>query len=333
RYGISFEEPFYLDQETRIANDILMRRALHERFGIGAPDPQPRPVIGSHYIAGGFVVPALLGVPIRFTPNQAAWNIPRDLDREAILALRVPDLQATWPMNLLIRQMDRLERQYGYLSGDLNTGGVFNTGAELRGNDLFMDLVEDPELTNHLFDVVAATTIAVARYVRSRTGTTSVAVNRSIASVDRALHLVSNCSVSMMSPGLYQQRVLPFDLRLAESLAPVGIHHCGFNLHRFGSPYNQLSPRFLDVGAGSDVEACHRIFPGAFLNLRVNPVRMLQQSATEIYAEVLGLLRDCGRRANVGVCCINMDGETPDDNVKAMFAAAHEYDRETACEA
>ena len=255
----------------------------------------------------------------------------RDLDREAILALRAPDIRNTWPMNLLIEQMDALQARFGYVSGDLNTGGTFNTASEQRGNELFLDLVEDPELTDHLFDVVSTTTIDVSRCMRSRTGTTSIAVNRSITSVDRTLHMVSNCSVSMMSPALYEKRVLPYDLRIAEAMAPVGIHHCGSNLHRFGAQYSRLRPRFLDVGAGSDVEACDRLFPDAFLNLRVNPVRMLQQSESEMFEEVLGLLRACGRTTNVGVCCINMDGETPDANVKAMFAAVAEYDRETQC--
>src|ERR1039458_6928438 len=63
-YGIAFDKKFYFDRDTRIRNDVLMRRALHERFGIGTPDPQPRPVIGSLHVAGGFVVPALLGVEI-----------------------------------------------------------------------------------------------------------------------------------------------------------------------------------------------------------------------------------------------------------------------------
>jgi hypothetical protein len=44
-YGISFDRQFYFDREKRIANDLLMRRALYERFGLGEPDPQPRPVI------------------------------------------------------------------------------------------------------------------------------------------------------------------------------------------------------------------------------------------------------------------------------------------------
>ena len=43
-YDISFDRPFYLDRRQRIANDVAMRRALRERFGVGDPDPQPRPI-------------------------------------------------------------------------------------------------------------------------------------------------------------------------------------------------------------------------------------------------------------------------------------------------
>jgi hypothetical protein len=33
----------------------------------------------------------------------------------------------------------------------------------------------------------------------------------------------------------------------------------------------------------------------------------------------------CGRSENVGVCCINMDGGSPDANVRAMFQAARDF--------
>jgi hypothetical protein len=105
-YGVSFEEPFYLDPETRIRNDVLMRKALHQRIRLGQPDPQPRPVIGSRHIAGGFVVPALLGVEPRFSRDQAAWPVPLHLDRQSALSLRVPDLGSTWPMDVLICQYE-----------------------------------------------------------------------------------------------------------------------------------------------------------------------------------------------------------------------------------
>jgi len=34
-YGISFDEPFYFDKKQRIENDLRMRRALYECYGIG----------------------------------------------------------------------------------------------------------------------------------------------------------------------------------------------------------------------------------------------------------------------------------------------------------
>ena len=142
-YGISFDESFYLDRETRIANDVAMRRALFERFGLGEAYPQPRPIIGSQHIAGGFVLPGLLGMQVRFSPQEAAWPVPANLSRDQIMALRVPDIQTTWPMTRLIADMDALEKEFGSVIGDVNTAGVFNTAFELRGQQLFMDMLED----------------------------------------------------------------------------------------------------------------------------------------------------------------------------------------------
>ena len=329
RFGISFEEPFYLALETRIANDLLMRRALYELFSIGKPDPKPRPVIGSRHIAGGFVLPALLGVHIRFQEGQAAWPTPRNLDRDSAMKLRAPDVANTWPMNVLMAQAGTLELRFGHIAGDLNTGGLLNNGMELRGNDLFCDLIEDPELTDHLFAVVAETIVAVSRCIRRWTGTTSIAVNRSVLSVDSSIHLTSNCSVSMISPALYESRILPFEMQVAKELAPFGIHHCGRNLQKYADQYNQMDLKFLDVGFGSDLEKCGRIFPSAFLNLRMSPVRLLELSESQVYGEVRDALKACGRTANVGVCCINMDGLTPDRNVKAMIQAVSDFEAGT----
>jgi len=70
-YEIPFAEDFYLNKQVRVNNDVSMRRALFERFGFGEPNPQPRPILGSMQVAGGFVVPALLGREIRFSPAEA----------------------------------------------------------------------------------------------------------------------------------------------------------------------------------------------------------------------------------------------------------------------
>jgi hypothetical protein len=324
-YGVSFEEAFYLDRERRIHNDVVMRSALHERFGFGEPDPRREPVIGSRHIAGGFVIPALLGVPIRFLDDQAAWAVPLNLSREQILGLRVPDIETTWPMNRIIADMDALEKEFGYVVGDLNTGGLINTGLELRGQELFLDLVEAPEVADHLFSVVGETQARVARCVRSRTGTSSVAVNRSIVNVDPQIYVHSNCSIQMISPRLYERVLLAHECRLAAELRPYGIHHCGNNLHRFAGAYATTGAVFYDVGWGSDVAECSRMLPDAFLNLRLSPVRMLREPASAIREDAERLLASAGRGEKVGLCCINMDFGTPDENVRTVLEVAERF--------
>ena len=324
-YGIAFDEPFYFDRETRIRNDAAMRRALWERFGTGEADPRPRPIAGSQHVAGGFVLPALLGVPIRFEPHQAPCPVPLELSREQALALRVPDVERTWPMDRLLAGMDELHRDFGHVVGDFDVDGVLNTALQLRGQQLFVDMLEDPAVADHLFDVVAETQVRVVRLVQSRTGTSSVSVNRGIVNVDPRIYLHGNCSVQMVSPALYRERLLPSELRLARELRPYGIHHCGNNLHRFAGLYSETGAVFYDVGWGSDVAAVSRALPDAFLNLRLSPVRMLQESPGTIRADALRLLEAAARPTRVGLCAINMDYGTPDENVRAMFRAGAEW--------
>jgi len=324
-YSISFDRSFYFDRETRVNNDVVMRRAMVERFGLGDPDPQPRPIIGSMHVAGGFVMPALLGVEIRFAENEAPWPVPSNLGREALLALEVPDLETTWPMSRLIADMDALEDAYGYVVGDFDTDGILNTAMHLRGQQLFVDFFEDPDLVHHVFRILAETYVHVADTVRSRTGTCAVATNRSILHVDRKLYLHSNCSVQMISPATYREFLLPYELYLAERLQPYGIHHCGNNLHRFADVYSEVEAAFYDVGWESDVSRCREAFPEAFLNLRLSPVRMLQCTADEIRADTERLLLAAGPLDMTGVCCINMDHGTPDENVIAMLEVAEEF--------
>jgi hypothetical protein len=323
-YGISFEQPFYFDRCKRIENDVKMRRVLYERLGLGSPNPEPRPIIGSRHVAGGFVVPALLGLQIRFAKDAAPWPLAGDLSREEVLALKAPDIERTWPMDQLIADVKELTREYGYVVGDFNTDGVLNCGTHLRGQRLFIDFFEDPELVHHLFGVVTETIASVAKYVRSVTGTCSIAVNRSIVRVDSSIFLHAACSLEMISPATYEQYLLPYEKVLAKKLAPYGIHHCAGNLHTFSGGYSEVPVVFFDVGWGSDMARCREAFPDAFLNLRLNPVRMLQLTPEEIRRDTERLLKAEGATDRVGICCINMDYGTPDENLLAVLKVAEE---------
>jgi uroporphyrinogen-III decarboxylase len=328
--GISFDEKFYLDVETRIQNDVTMRRVLYERFGalgLGEANPQPRPIIGSMHVAGGFVIPALLGSRIRFEANAAPQPEPMHLAPAEIDRLEKSDWQNLYPMKQLIAQMDELQARFGYVVGDLNTDGLLNAAYHFYGADLFADFYDAPDRVHRLFDLIGELIADVASYIHRRTSSYSIAVNRMVAHLVPTPFLHANCSVQMISPKSYRAMQLPIEQKMAERLQPFGIHHCGSNLHLITAEYAKLSPAFVDVGWGSDVARVREQLPNAFLNLRLNPVRMLQCAPPEIAADTEGLLHAVGNLENVGVCCINMDHGTPDENIFAMFEVIEKYRR------
>ncbi len=328
--GISFESPFYLDKQTRIENDVKMRRVLYQRFGqlgLGEPNPQPRPIIGSLHVAGGFVIPALLGSDIIFAPDAAPQPKPMKLTVEQIEQFEKPDFQQRWPMNQIIQDMDILQTQYGYLLGDVNTDGLLNVAYHLYGQDLFIDFYAAPERVRRLLDLIGELIVDVALYVRQRTGSCSISVNRMVERVDRSIFLHANCSVQMISTSSYREMQLPVEKAMATRIQPYGIHHCGDNLHKIAAAYAELPLAFVDVGWGSDVKLCRMALPNAFFNLRLSPIRMLNCTPNEIAADTEMLLTSAGPLEKAGVCCINMDYGTPDDNIFAMYEVVERYRR------
>ncbi len=330
-YGLTFDEGFFFDPGRRVADERRMRTALHERFGdlgLGERDSPPRPVIGPVHLAAGFLPSAVLGCDVRYGTAASPEVLPRNLSDEEVLALDVPDLDCTPAFRKLIGLMDDLEARFGSLEGDVNWEGVQNVALNLRGQQLFLDYYDQPELAHRLLDVVARTLEAMATYVRKRTGTSSLAVNRIVEAVDPRISLHSNCTVAMVSSRTYEEFLMPYDQRLAERLWPYGIHHCGEDMHKVRAAYAQVAgAELFDVGWGSDVAACRAALPQAVFSLRLSPVRVSQLTPAEITADLEQLLREAGPLERAAICCINLDDTTPDANVRAIFEVADRYRR------
>ena len=330
-YGLDFREPFHFDPQVRVESERLMRQALHDRFGdlgLGEANAQPRPVVGPVHLAIGFVVQTMLGCEVRFAADAAPWVLGAELDEDQIWALEVPDLESTSPMRETIAMMDALEAEFGYLEGDIPWDGLQNVALDLRGQQLFLDYFDSPELVRHLFGVIASTIVLVADYVRRRTGSSSISLNRIVASIDPQLNLHSNCSVQMISRATYEKYLLPFECWLAKRLQPYGIHHCGDSLQRVVHAYAQVPGlAYVDVGWGSDVAACRRVLPDAILSLRLNPARLRAQTPSEVRADVGRLLDAAGPLDRTALCCVAMDAATPDENIRAIFEVAERYRR------
>jgi uroporphyrinogen-III decarboxylase len=328
-FGVDFHEPFHFDPLARVASERIMRQALFDRFGdlgLGEANAQPRPVVGPVHLAIGFVVQAMLGCEVRFSANAAPWVLCAELSDSQVWALEVPEIETTSPMRETISMMDTLEAEFGYLEGDIPWDGLQNVALDLRGQQLFLDYYDNPDLVHHLFNVIARTIVLLADYVRGRTGTSSISLNRIVARVDPNLNLHSNCSVQMISSQTYQEYLLPYECWLAERLQPYGIHHCGDNLENVVAAYARVPGlAFVDVGWGSDVAVCRKALPTAFFSLRLNPARLRAQTPSEVRRDVESLLAQAGPVKQLALCCVSMDANTPDENVRAMFDAAERF--------
>ncbi len=328
-YGIAFDEKFFFDPAVRVESERAMRAALGARFGdlgLGEPNAAPRPVVGPVHLAAGFLPSAVLGCAIRYAENASPEVLPANLTDDQVGAIQVPDLDASPAFRKLVALMDALEARFGTLEGDVNWEGVQNVALNLRGPQLFADYYDNPALARRLLDVAARTIGTLAAYVRGRTGSNSIAVNRIVGAVDERLALHSNCTVAMISPRTYRQYLLPYDQQLARDLYPYGIHHCGKDMHKVRQEYAQVEgAEFFDVGWGSDVAACRAALRGAVFSLRLSPVRVATLSPAEVSADVEGLLRAAGPLERAAICCINLDDTTPDENVRTIFETVERY--------
>ncbi len=329
-YDISFEKDFFYDAETRVEVDLQMRRILHERFAMYGleqeENPEPRPCIGAVHLAAGYIISELFGCKVEFSKGAAPQVIAKNISDQEADSLEPVKLEESDVFRELQQMTGAMKQRFGYVVGDINWQGVLNVALDLRGEEIFIDILLHPNRARRIFSAVTETIKQFATYIKKETGTTSISVNRSIRLMKPELNLHSNCSVIMISVDTYRQMLLEHDCHLAQALQPYGIHHCGSNMQLYADAYAEVpNISFFDVGWGSDIALCRQKLPHAFLNLRYDPAKIRGATPEEVSSDVLSMLTASGDPEKTGVCCINMGYDVPDDNIAAVMRTVAKY--------
>ena len=189
-YGINFQKEFFFDPETRVKSDQLMRKHLYERFSdldLGEKNAEPRPIVGGVLLAAGYIISGILGCGIRYFEDASPAVLPANLSDEDIKQLKTPNIMDAPIMVDLIKLFDALEKRFGYLEGDINWEGIQNVAMNLRGQQLFLDYYMNPDIVRKLFDYIVSATMQFLEFMREKTGTTSISVNRIVNKVNSKL--------------------------------------------------------------------------------------------------------------------------------------------------
>jgi len=320
--GITFDRDFFFHPLKRVESEQRMEKELYERwgkYGLGAHKDIARPEIGAVHLAAGFMLAEMLGCEVKYTENHPPAVIAANKEHLEI------DIDAAFHSKVykdFLNLTESLKSTYGYLTGDVNWGGVLNIAMDLRGDQIMTDMLMTPDEVKSYFNSIALVIEKFTGFVASQTGTTSTSVTRSVRHLPLPVFLHSECSHTMVSCEDYEHFLMPIDAKWSLEKEYFGIHYCGIDPHRYAESFARLPKLdFLDLGWGGDVALLRKHLPATFFNLRLSPVELVNMTVEEIQTTVTKLISESGSPALTGVCCINMDDQVTDEKIDALFDA------------
>ncbi|MCP4642244.1 MAG: hypothetical protein GY851_17500 [bacterium] len=315
RLDIDFGERWHLDPAYRWETVAAMRRELNERFpglSLGGPDPERSPptLDGIH---GAVLMSRVFGVPAEYYADNWPAATHDYLSEDALRGLRVLDLSTAPVFVQIFEQMDFMEREFGRIEGYLNWQGVLNTAYRLRGQTILMDLVVDPGLAHHVFEVITETMIAGARMVYERQRASGVEIR----------HLaVSNCLVNMVSADAYREHLMPYDKQLSDAFDHFGIHNCAWNVDPYLADYADIRTLgYVDMGIESDLVRAKELCPNTRRAVMYTPTDLANKPLDAIREDLARIRREL---SPCDIVAADIEAGTPDERVMAFARMAEE---------
>ena len=269
--GVKFNERYFNDPEYRHEQDIIINRRLYDYFSQHWPEfasnyaQEPGYMVGS--TAAYITIAALFGSEIRYfddfhpdcTPDPLDWVT--DLDQ-----LRVPDIADTWPVSRYLEQYTGLVEKYGrervsftgfesraihfpHLQG-LTMHSPLTTAYKLRGSQLFIDMVEQPELAQRLFSVIRDAYYQICDLLIEIAGYKSDVI------------FFGACFSSLVSERVWREWEMPAIVEIASHYgALILLHSCGRSTHILKA-MSEL-PLLLEAHLGdeTDLAEARRLLP------------------------------------------------------------------------
>ncbi len=324
---ITFDRDFFFHPLKRVEAEQQMEKVLYHRwgkFGLGQHREQARPEIGAVHLAAGYLLSEMLGCEVNYSEAHPPQVLPA---HQELRNISVDEAFRSDAFRRVSQLTDSLKKKYGFLTGDINWGGILNIAMDLRGENIFLDMMMIPDEVNEYFSGIAGVIEKFTDFLQSETGSTSISVNRGVRLLDKPVLLHSECSHTMISEDDYETYLLPYDQKWSEK-RPFGIHYCGSDPHRMAASFAKIPHLdFLDVGWGGDLKVLREYLPDTFMSIRLSPVEIARQSNDEIRETIVRLVRDSGNPYLTGVCCINMDDSVSDDRITTIFETVEELRR------
>ncbi len=307
---IDFGERYHTDPAYRRDCVVTMRRVLRERFPgtrVGGADRSEGPLDLLTGTYGAGTVAAIYGVPLVYYPDNWPNCAHHYLTDEELARLEPPDLDENPHFNGLTEQVEWIARSEGGVAGFVNWQGVLNNAHRLRGEQLFLDMIDEPAKARHLFACVAQTMEDGIRRLHER---------QRASGVDYRFVTVSNCLVNLVSPNIYREQLLPFDQHLAALYGCIGIHNCAWNATPYLESYARVpGVAYIDMGEDTDLALARSLFPDARRAVMIPPTALLSRTTGDLAGRIGRIARELGP---CDLVFADLEAGTPDALVRHL---------------
>jgi Uroporphyrinogen decarboxylase (URO-D) len=305
---IDFGQRWHCDVTYRRSTVLAMRRLLQEHFpetGIATMGSDDSPLDLLTGVFGAIAVSRVFNCePVWAQDNWPNVHCP-PISLQQASELEPPNLDNNPFFQTLMSQLDAIESLQRQVVGFINWQGVINNAQRLRGQDVFIDLIESPDTCHNLFQVICETMIDAIRRLHARQSSTGV---------DYHFATVSNCTVNMLSPDHYREFLLPYDRRIASSFETVGIHNCAWKADPYLNDYASIpNVGYIDMGLDSDLARARELFPNARRAVMYTPMDLASKSKSAIHADFERIATDYGP---CDIVIADIEAGVPDDRVK-----------------
>ena len=267
RFPLLPHREVFEDPEKMLYNELLCAFdtsiALHGEIGDDLPF-----TVRANY--GTVLIASIFGVNVEQIADNPPWirhAHGQALSLETIAAADPRDCRRGW----IPRAAETMQRYREILNGypeldgavhvvlpDLQ--GPFDNLELIRGSDVFIDLISDPERVDAALAALARTQVDAARYLGQWTSEPHDGYCHQHAVMLKGNILLRNDSCVMVSPEMYRDQIAPHDESVLREMGGGGIHSCGNIGHLVDEFLALPSLRSLDLGQPelNDVGAVYR---------------------------------------------------------------------------
>jgi hypothetical protein len=307
RCDVDFSACWHKDPIYRYESLIKMKAELTKRFSQveywnEAYQDDLATISGCY---GIYVIPAVFGFSLLYATDR--WPLLESGQHISVGKIERLDVKTLLEgpfVEELFNQISIIESHWGKVHGYLHFQGALNNAFHMRGQDIFLDMIDRPDLIHHFFSVICDVMIELAQKVQARQRLSGFPID---------FLTVSNCTVNMISPEMYHEFVLPHDKKIAQSFGCFGVHTYNWNIDPYIDAFRKLPKLgYLDMGLESDLQRVKKTFGETRRAVIYWPTKLVDASLKEIQED---MAKVCHKLAPCDVVMADMQASTPDTRV------------------